>query len=77
MRPKKPSSTSRRSFTRPGRYSLSWTTPAVTPVSSPRSASATASSRVSAVGFSVKMCFPARIAAVSAATRREVTWASK
>ena len=50
------------SLAKPGRKSLSWMTPCLTPALSARRASSIASSTVGAVGFSIWMCLPAAIA---------------
>nr|WP_245637013.1 hypothetical protein [Azospirillum thiophilum] len=52
MRPKKPLSRSMRSFSRPGRNSLSCTVPFFTPASAASRTTRSASSRLVAIGFS-------------------------
>ena len=77
MRPKKPDSTSRASFNRPGRNSLSCTTPTFTPASRARRASASADSTSGVTGFSQYTCLPAAIAFSTAGGRADVSCASK
>jgi hypothetical protein len=53
MRPKKSASTSRLSLIRPGRKSLSWTTPLTMPAARAACMSSMPSETDSAIGFSV------------------------